>query len=135
MDNQVTKHIKTFLTKNDCKLQLVEPHNHRVNTAEQAIQTFKNAFIAVLSTTDSNFPLQLWDQLTLQIQDTLNLLQTQLNQHMKSSTDHTTGTGIPWPHLDAKPLYTKMATHVGHGHQQELTRGTLDHLRTITDVT
>jgi hypothetical protein len=28
----------------------------------------------VLATTDSNFTLQLWDQLTPQIQDTLNLL-------------------------------------------------------------
>ena len=56
MDNQATKHIKKFLTKNDCKLQIVEPHNHRVNAAEQAIQTFKAAFIAALATTDSNFP-------------------------------------------------------------------------------
>jgi hypothetical protein len=74
MDNQATKHIKMFLTKNDCKLQLVEPHNHRVHAAERAIQTFKDAFIAALGTTDRNFPLQLWDQLTPQIQDTLNLL-------------------------------------------------------------
>ncbi len=28
MDNQATKHIKKFLTKNNCKLQVVEPHNH-----------------------------------------------------------------------------------------------------------
>ncbi len=75
MDNQVTKHIKTFLTKNDCKLQLVEPHNHRINAAEHAIQTFKDAFIAALATTDSNFPLQLWDRIMLQNQDTLNLMQ------------------------------------------------------------
>ncbi len=34
MDNQATKHIKTFLTENGCKLQLVEPHSHRINTAE-----------------------------------------------------------------------------------------------------
>ncbi len=61
MDNQVTKHIKKFLTENDCKLQVVEPHNHRVNAAERAIQTFKAAFIAALATTDSDFPLQLWD--------------------------------------------------------------------------
>jgi hypothetical protein len=39
MDNQATKHIKQFLIKNECKLQLVEPHNHRVNAAERAIQT------------------------------------------------------------------------------------------------
>ncbi len=64
MDNQATKYIKQFLDKNNCKLQLVEPHNHRVNTAEWAIQTFKDAFIAALTTTDSNFSLQLWDKLT-----------------------------------------------------------------------
>jgi hypothetical protein len=58
---QVTKYIKTFLTKQDCKLQLVEPHNHRLNAAKCAIQTFKDAFIAMLTTTDSDFPLQLWD--------------------------------------------------------------------------
>ena len=74
MDNQATKYIKQFLTKKECKLQLVEPHNHRVNAAERAIQTFKDAFIATLATTDSEFPLQLWDKLTPQVQDTLNLL-------------------------------------------------------------
>jgi hypothetical protein len=37
MDNQATKHIKKFLTKNNCKLQVVEPHNHWVNAAERAI--------------------------------------------------------------------------------------------------
>ena len=28
MDNQATKHIKQYLSKNKCILQLVEPHNH-----------------------------------------------------------------------------------------------------------
>jgi hypothetical protein len=74
MDNQATKHIKIFLTENDCKLQVVEPHNHRVNAAERAILTFKAAFIAALGTTDSDFPLQLWDPLTPQVEDTLNML-------------------------------------------------------------
>ncbi len=74
MDNQATKHIKTFLTENDCKLQLVQLHKHCFNAFKCVIQTFKNAFIAALATTDSNFPLQPWDQLRPQIQDTLNLL-------------------------------------------------------------
>jgi hypothetical protein len=34
IDNQATKYIKNFLTKEECKLQLVEPHNHRVNAAK-----------------------------------------------------------------------------------------------------
>jgi hypothetical protein len=72
MDNQATKHIKKFLTENECKLQLVEPHNHRVNAAERAIQTWKDAFIAALATTDRDFPIQLWDRLTPQVMSTLS---------------------------------------------------------------
>ena len=37
MDNQATKTIKTYLTPQQVTLQLVEPHNHRVNAAERAI--------------------------------------------------------------------------------------------------
>ncbi len=80
MDNQAMKHIKKFLTEHECILQLVEPHNHRINAAERAIQTFKDAFIAALATTDSEFPLQLWGRLTPQVRDTLNLMQaSQIN--------------------------------------------------------
>jgi hypothetical protein len=74
MDNQATRYIRTFLTKKECKLQLVEPHNHQVNAAERAIQTFKDAFISALATTDKDFPLQLWDKLTPQIILTLNMM-------------------------------------------------------------
>ncbi len=58
----------------ECKLQLVEPHNHRVNAAERAIQIFKDAFIFTLATTDCDFPLQLWDKLMPQVINTLNML-------------------------------------------------------------
>ena len=74
MDNHATKHIKAFLAEQQCQLQLVEPHNHRLNAAERAIQTFKDAFIAALATTDSDFPLQLWDKITPQVQNTLNMM-------------------------------------------------------------
>ena len=60
MDNQATKHIERFLTKNNCRLQIVEPHNHCVNAAERTIQMFKVAFIAALATTDSNFSNSEW---------------------------------------------------------------------------
>jgi hypothetical protein len=75
MDNQATKFIKKFLTKKECDLQVVEPHNHQVNAIEWALQTFEDAFIAALMTTDCNFPLQLWDKMAPQVQDTLKLLQ------------------------------------------------------------
>ncbi len=54
---------------------LVEPHNHRVNAAQRAIQTFKAHFISALATTNSDYPLQLWDRLTPQVVSTLNMLQ------------------------------------------------------------
>jgi hypothetical protein len=85
MDNQATKHIKIFLTENNCKLQVVEPHNHRVNAVKRAIQTFKAAFIAALATTDSDFPLQLWDRLTPQVKDTLNMLRASRIDPTKSA--------------------------------------------------
>jgi hypothetical protein len=74
IDNQATKTIKAYLTPQQVTLQLVEPHNHRVNAMEQAIQTFKNRFIGTLGTTDSEFPIQLWDKLAPQVQDCINLL-------------------------------------------------------------
>jgi hypothetical protein len=45
-----------------------------VNASERAIPTFKDVFILALATTDSNFPLQLWDRLMPQVQDTLNMM-------------------------------------------------------------
>jgi hypothetical protein len=74
MDNQATKAIKLYLTPQQCRLQLFEPGNHRVNTAKQAIQTFKKQFIGALGTTDVDFPIQLWDKLAPQVQDSINLL-------------------------------------------------------------
>ena len=74
MDNQASRQIKRFLTTQECNILLVEPHNHRVNAAERAIQTFKDHFVSALATTDSEFPLQLWDRLTPQVETTLNLM-------------------------------------------------------------
>jgi hypothetical protein len=66
-------------------LQLLEPHNHRVNAAERAIQTFKDAFIAALATTDGEFPIQLWDRCTPQVRDTLNLMRaSQINPEISA---------------------------------------------------
>lgn len=51
-DNPATKPIETYLKTEDAKWQFVEPSYHRVNAAEQAIQTFKNHFISGLCPTD-----------------------------------------------------------------------------------
>jgi hypothetical protein len=75
MDNQATKANKSYLNPQHCHLQLFKPGNHWVNAAELAIQTFKNHFIGALGMTDIDFPIQLWDKLAPQVQDSINLLQ------------------------------------------------------------
>ncbi len=74
MDNQAKKVIKAYLKPQDVTLQLVEPHNHRVNAAECTIQTFKNRFRGALGTTDTDLTVQLWNKLSPQVQDLINLL-------------------------------------------------------------
>jgi hypothetical protein len=46
-----------------------------MNAVERAMQTFKDAFIAALATTNSDFPLQLWDKIAQQVEDTLIFMQ------------------------------------------------------------
>jgi hypothetical protein len=74
MDNQATKKIKAYLNPQDVTLQLMEPHNHHINVTERTIKTFKNRFIDVVGITDVKIPIQLWDKLTPQVQDSINLL-------------------------------------------------------------
>jgi hypothetical protein len=74
MDNQANQVIKKYLTLKQCNNLLIKLNNHRVNTAEQTFQTFKAHFISALTTTNSKFPFQLWDCLTPQVENTLNML-------------------------------------------------------------
>jgi hypothetical protein len=55
--------------------QLVPPHCHRRNAAERSIPTFKEHFVAGLSSVDPTFPFHLWDIILPQAEITLNLLQ------------------------------------------------------------
>ncbi len=64
-----------MVKKNSMTYQLVPPHNHQRNLAEKAIQTFTAHFISILCGIDTNFPLNLWDQLLSQAEHTLNMLQ------------------------------------------------------------
>ncbi len=68
--------VQSFFKEQQMKIQIVEPHNHRVNAAERAIQKFKDHFIAGLCTVNKAFPIQLWDQLLEQAYDLLNMLRT-----------------------------------------------------------
>jgi hypothetical protein len=76
LDNEASTALKNFFTVNDIAYQFVPPHCHRRNAAERAIRTFKEHFVAGLSSVDPAFPLHFWYRLLPQAEITLNLLRT-----------------------------------------------------------
>jgi hypothetical protein len=58
---------------NEC-LAAVSPDCHHCNIAEQAVQTFKNHFVSILSEVDNRFLLSLWCHLVQPAEHTVNLL-------------------------------------------------------------
>ena len=76
LDNEASAALQQFMSDEGIDYQLVPPNVHRRNAAERAIRTFKNHFIAGLCSTDTGFPLHLWDKLLPQALLTLNLLRS-----------------------------------------------------------
>ena len=111
-DNQAAVKIREFLQQQKCKGQFVEPLNHRVNAAERAIQTFKNHFISGLCSTDTDWPIQLWDQLTPQAEITLNLVRTSRMDPTKSAYHLFHGKQYDWNKYPMAPPGTKAVIYL-----------------------
>jgi hypothetical protein len=88
LDNEASTALKNFFTVNDIAYQLVPPHCHRRNAAERSIRTFKEHFVAGLSSVDPAFLLHLWDILLPQAEITLNLLRTSRLHPQLSAAAH-----------------------------------------------
>jgi hypothetical protein len=85
LDNECSDILKEFMKQEKIDYQLVVPGSHRRNSAERAIRTWKNHFIAGLCSVDKNFPLHLWDRLLPQAELTLNLLRgSRINPKLSS---------------------------------------------------
>jgi hypothetical protein len=54
LDNEASAALKKYLTVNDIAYQLVPYHCHRRNAAECAIRTFKEHFVAGISSVDTS---------------------------------------------------------------------------------
>ena len=76
---------QNYITVEQTEIQLVEPHNHRVNAAEPAVKSTKYYTLANFATLDPNFPIQLWCKFTKQIETTLNILRTSRRDNSKSA--------------------------------------------------
>jgi len=88
IDNEAPTILKQYMTASKITYQIVPPHNHRRNYAEKAINSFKDHFIAGLTSLNKSFPLKLWCRLLPHAQDSLNLLrQSRINPHLSSYAD------------------------------------------------
>ena len=74
LNNECSQHLKYYMLEENEGFQLVPPHLYLRDAAEQAIQTFKNHFIAGLVSIHNNFSLHLWCRLLPQAILTLNIL-------------------------------------------------------------
>jgi hypothetical protein len=80
LDNECSEELKKAFQKYNVNFQRVPPHSHRRNSAERAIQTWKNHFCSGLTTCDPKFPLTEWDLLLPQADPTLSLLRSSRHQ-------------------------------------------------------
>ena len=85
LDNECSRAVKSYIQSTKTEIQLVEPHNHRVNAAEVAIKAVKYHFLAHLATIDPNCPIQIWCKFIRQIQTTLLILRTSRVDKTKSA--------------------------------------------------
>jgi hypothetical protein len=90
--------------------QLVPLHCHRRNTAERAIHTFKEPFVAGLASVDPDYPLHLWDRLFPQAEMTLNLLRTSRQHPQLSAAAHYHGL-IDYNKTDFTPPGCRIIAH------------------------
>jgi hypothetical protein len=68
--------------------QLVPPRCHMHTAAERAIRSFKEHFVAGLTSVDPDFPMQIWYRLLPQADITLNLLWTSILCPQLSAAAH-----------------------------------------------
>jgi hypothetical protein len=85
MDNEASMALQRAIAANGCQIQLVPPHVHQCNAAEQAIRTFKDHFLAILAGVDPTYPTDCWDLLIPQAELTLNLLRPTAIAHATSA--------------------------------------------------
>jgi hypothetical protein len=80
--------LKSIFTENDVEYQLVLPKNHKRNAADRAIKTFKEHFVAGLTSVDPDLPLHLWDHILPQAEMNLNLLHKSRQHRQLSAPAH-----------------------------------------------
>jgi hypothetical protein len=117
LNNEASTDFKTLFTVNNIAYQLVPPHCHRRNAAERAIRTFKEHFLAGLSSVDPSLTMHLWYRLLSQSEITLNLLRTSRLHPQLSTASHYHGL-VDYNKTDFAPPGCKIIAHEKPGKRQ-----------------
>jgi hypothetical protein len=92
LDNEVSTLFQAIIVdKWNVRYQLIPTDVHRCNAAEQAIQTFKFHFLAIIVSLPPTFPRYLWDLLLPQTELTHNLLRQPSITPSMSAWEHFNG--------------------------------------------
>ena len=77
MENEASRAIKTWLTKENTAYQTCAPGDggHRTNRAKHTIQTGSNHIVFTIATMDPDFPIRYWCYGIEQMEMTMNMLQ------------------------------------------------------------
>jgi hypothetical protein len=116
MDNKCSAAVEKYIRSEAVNTQLVPPHNHRANAPGRAIATFKEHFIAALTTIDMLYPLQLWDEFLPQVELTLNRLHFSWKNPKKSANQEVYGS-FDFNKTPLAPLGTKGLVYNNPGSQ------------------
>ena len=107
LDNECSRAVKNYITSQQTNIQLVEPHNHRVNAAEPAVKCVKYHTIASFATLDPDCPIQLWCRFMDQVEITMNLLRTSRRDNNKSAYEDFHNRKFDWNRTPMAPLGTR----------------------------
>ena len=73
LDNKIFDDLIRAIKRKKLKRQVVTSYDHRQNSAERAIQTFKCYFISAMNGADKDFPASAWCKLLLQVTMNINM--------------------------------------------------------------
>ena len=140
LDNETSSSLESYFKEVKIPFQYISPNNKRANKAERAIRSFKNHFIAGLSTVDPDFPMALWDDLLPQSELTLNLLRPSASNTNISAYEGVYGCKYDFLAHPIAPLGTKVlvfdppdmrASWSAHGVLGYYLGPALDHYRNV----
>jgi hypothetical protein len=140
LDNEALKLLKMYLNQQNITFQLVPPYNHRRNSDERAIRSFKDHLIAGICSTDKSFPVHLWDRLLPQAVITLNMLITsRINPKLSAATHiygqydfNRTPMAPPGTRIIAHETQNRRRTWAPHGQDWWYIGPALEHYRCYT---